>query len=124
MAVVLLLGLLGLVGYSVWSAGYNQGMVAAAGTAETVVPAPGYYPGYWGFPGFWGFGLIFKAFFAFLIIGLIIRFTFGWGRWGGYRGGYWRGGPWPEHREQMMEDRLARWHDQAHGHGEDSTDGS
>lgn len=123
MTVVLVLGLLGLVGYGVWNAGFQHGLVSSAAPAAEVVPAPGYYPGYWGFGGFWGFGLIFRALFAFLIIGLIFRIFFGWGRWRGY--GRWYGGPGPwEERRNRMDDHLDRWHDAAHGREAQSSDDS
>ena len=112
LAVVLLLGAIGAIGFGVWNAGYQQGLVETvevveSGTADVVVTAP-YYPGYW--YGFGVFGLIFKIFFAFLLFGLLFKFLFGWRYWRGYHRGEGR-----EQYRSMMEDRMKRWHDEAHG---------
>lgn len=105
--VLLLIGTLGAIGYGVWNAGYQQGLVETVETtADVVVTAP-YYPGLYGFGVF---GLIFKLFFVFLFFGLIFKFFFG--------RRYWRehhGGPGHDNYRSMMEDRMSRWHDQAHG---------
>lgn len=106
LAVVLLLGAIGAIGFGVWNAGYQQGLVETVeSTADVVVTAP-YYPGYYGFGVF---GLIFKIFFAFLLFGLVFKFMFGWRHWKRY------GGEGYEHHRARMEDRMSRWHDQAHG---------
>lgn len=108
LAVLLLIGALGALGYATWNSGYQQGIVESAETtADVVVTAP-YYPGAWGFGFFW----IFKVFFVLLFIGLIARFIFGPRRWGHHRWG--PGGP-NEGSRSKMEERLAEWHRDAHG---------
>ncbi|MGB7860568.1 MAG: hypothetical protein WBM90_08735 [Acidimicrobiia bacterium] len=104
--VLLLVGTLGALGYGVWNAGYQQGLVETVETtADVVVTAP-YYPAIYGFGVF---GLIFKAFFAFVIFGLIFKFFFGWRHW--HRRGDDEGNGFYRSR---MEDRLGHWHEQAH----------
>jgi hypothetical protein len=101
--IVLLIGLIGAVGYGVWDAGYQQGLTETVeSTTDVIVTAP-YYP------GFWGVGLVFKLFFVFLLFGLLFKFAFGWRRWGGHHMGDGPGG----HRARM-EGRLTEWHDAAH----------
>ena len=100
--VVLLIALIGAVGYGVWNAGYDQGVVdAAESTTEIVVTQQR--------GGFFPFGAIFGLFFLFLLFGLLFKFAFGWRRWGHYKsmgpGGY----------REHMERRMNEWHDEAHG---------
>ena len=117
LAVLLVVGLLAGIGFSVYNAGVSQGLAQNVGAAASGAPAvvygyPGYY-GHWGF-GFGFFGIFFWILGIFLIFGLI-RAAFGFGRWGrGGRdwsshhgpGGY--GGP-----RKYFED----WHRQAHEPG-------
>jgi len=111
LAVVLLLGVIGALGFGLWNSGYQQGLVETVdATTEVVVTTP-YYPGYYGFGVF---GLIFKIFFAFLFFGLIFKFLFGWRHWRGYQNGP-GAGPRHDHYRSTMEDRMKRWHDEAHG---------
>jgi hypothetical protein len=65
--------------------------------------------------GFGIFGLFFRILFLFLIIGLIARLFFG-RRWGWGPGPYW-GRDWQEGHTSPMDQRLAEWHDRAHGEG-------
>ena len=107
LAVVLLLGAIGAIGFGVWNAGYQQGLVETVETTTDVVVTAPYYPGY--YYGFGVFGLIFKIFFAFLLFGLLFKFLFGWRYWRGHRGeGH-------EQYRSRMEERMTRWHDEAHG---------
>ena len=101
---VLLIALIGGIGYGVWNAGYDQGVIDAAdSTTEIVVNRP--YD-----RGFFPFGAIFGFFFLFLLFGLLFKFAFGWRRWGRhYKGGG------PGGYRAHMEDRMTRWHDEAHG---------
>lgn len=98
---LLLAGLLGLAGWSVYQAGYREGLVENAG--EVVVRGYGYFP---------GFGIFFGLLFLFLIFGLISRVFF-WRTW--------RGGPhrlhskdWSGVEGSPMERRLSEWHEKAH----------
>ena len=105
--VVLVIGAIGALGFGVWNAGYQQGLVETVGsTTDVVVTAP-FYPAFWGF-GF--FGLVFKLFVAILLFGLIAKLFFGRRYW---RSHHMSGGP--EHYRSRMEERLSDWHDQAHG---------
>lgn len=109
---------------TVIQAGAGAGAAAGAGgtvVAPVVVPAYGWGWGWHGFgPGFGFFGFLGALFFLFLFIGLI-RFAFGFGRWGS-RGGWgghggprgWGGpeaSPWEARAHQTFED----WHRSAHG---------
>ena len=95
LAVIALVGLVAVIGTSVYNAGISQGIAeaanAAAASGDPVVVYPPYAGGYGYGHGGWGFGF-FGIFFwilgFFLIIGLL-RAAFGWGRWGG--GGPGRG---------------------------------
>jgi hypothetical protein len=108
-AALALVGLLAVIGISVYDAGVNAGLAqvgsdaVASGAPAPVVYYPGPYYGHgWGF-GF--FGIFFWILGVFLIFGLI-RAIFGWGRWGGPRGGWGRhDGP---------RGHLDEWHRQAH----------
>lgn len=97
---LILAGLLGLAGWSVYQAGYRQGLVENA--SEVVMPGYGFFP---------GFGIFFGFLFLFLLFGFISRIFF-WRRW---RGGphRWKHGPGEE--GSPMDQRLAEWHDKAHG---------
>ena len=109
--VLLLIGTLGALGYGVWNSGYQQGIVKSVeSTADVVVTIP-YYPGLYGFGVF---DLIFKVFFAFLLFGLIFKFFFGWRYWRGHHNGSPVGPGHADYRSRM-EDRMKRWHDEAHG---------
>ena len=107
LAVLLLLGAIGAIGYGVWDAGYQRGLVETVGTTADVVVTTPYYPGYYGFGVF---GLMFKVFFAFLLFGLLFKLLFGRRHWRGYYKG-----AGPDSYRSHMEERLSRWHDEAHG---------
>ena len=118
LAAIALVGLVAVIGTSVYNAGISQGLAeAAAAAASSGDPAPvvvapyggyGYGHGGWGF-GF--FGILFWILGFFLIFGLL-RAAFGWGRWGG--GGPGRGG-WDSRQDRMAElhRELHRREDQA-----------
>ncbi len=119
LAVIALVGLVAVIGTSVYNAGVSQGIAeaanAAAASGDPVVVYPPYVGGHYGYGnGGWGFGF-FGIFFwilgFFLIFGLL-RAAFGWGRWGG--GGPGRGG-WESRQERMSElhRELHRREDQA-----------
>ena len=104
---VLLISLVGAVGYGVWNAGYDQGLIDAAdATTEIVVTQPR--------SGFFPFGAIFGFFLLFLLFGMMAKFAFGCRRWRDHH----RGGP-GRYRDHM-QDRMSRWHDEAHGRTVDS----
>ena len=109
--VLLLIGTLGAIGFGVWNSGYQQGLVETVETTTDVVVTAPYYPGLYGFGVF---GLMFKIFFAFLFFGLIFKFLFGWRYWRGHHYGP-DDGPGRGHYRSTMEDRMTRWHDEAHG---------
>lgn len=97
---LLALGGLGAGGYSLFQAGYRQGLLENA--TDIVVPAWGFYP---------PFGLFFGLIFLFFLFGTIGRFFYG--------RGHWRGGPhaWGHYRDgeqHPMETQLREWHDKAH----------
>jgi hypothetical protein len=115
-AALLLVGLLAIVGISIYDAGVGAGLADAARTAvASGDPAPAvYHPGYpgpyyghgWGYgPGFGFFGFLFLIFGIFLFFGLL-RAAFGWGRWGGGQGGW--------SRRDGPRGHLDEWHRQAH----------
>jgi hypothetical protein len=115
-AFVLLVGLLAVVGITVYNAGVTAGINSDIGQAiASGAPIPaGYYSGaYWGHPGGFGFGgFLIGIFFLFLFFGLL-RAVFG--RWGHYRGGdYSRGrlGGW--------HDYMGAWHEEQHGKAPDA----
>jgi hypothetical protein len=116
-AALLLVGLLAVVGVSIYNAGVSAGIATDVGNAiasGAPVPAGYYYGPYVGQP--WGHGFGFGGFligilFLFIFFGLI-RAAFGWGRWGGYRGGgYSR---WGGHHDGPR-DYLDQWHRERHG---------
>ncbi|MGH8915178.1 MAG: hypothetical protein ACRDZM_11770 [Acidimicrobiia bacterium] len=112
---VLVLGALSALGFGLYQIGYQNGLVETG--AEVVVhEARGLHPGFWGhgFGGFGIFGLFFKILFFFLIFGLIARLFFGPRRWGWGPGPY-GGRGWHDPEGSPMEQRLADWHERAHG---------
>lgn len=99
---ILALAGLGIGAYSLYQAGYNQGLLETA--TDVVVPAYGFYP---------PFGLFFGLIFLFVLFGVIGRFFFG---------RPWRGGPphWArgwDGEGSPMEKRLSDWHEKAHSPG-------
>lgn len=118
-AALILVGLLAVVGVSLYNAGVSAGIASDVGNAiasGAPLPAGYYYPGPYvghpwgyGFGGFGFFGLIFGIFFLFLIFGLI-RAAFGWGRWGGRHDGYSK---WGGHHGGPRE-YLDEWHRERH----------
>lgn len=95
-AALALVGLLAVIGVSVYNAGVSTGLGEAARVAiASGEPVPAYaYPGPyighgWGYGwgGFGFFGVIFWVFGIFLVVALI-RAAFGGGRWNGPRGGH------------------------------------
>ena len=121
-AFLLLVGLLAVVGVSIYNAGVSAGIGSDVGHAiASGAPIPaGYYGPYVGHP--WGFGFGFGGFligifFLFLFFGLI-RAIFGFGRWGGHHGrGYGYGGGykgWGD-RHDGPRDFLDAWHKERHG---------
>ena len=120
-AFLLLVGLLAVVGVSIYNAGVSAGIGSDIGHAiASGAPIPaGYYTGpYVGHP--WGFGFGFGGFligifFLFLFFGLI-RAAFGFGRWGGHHGRGYGGGykGWGD-RHDGPRDYLDAWHKERHG---------
>ena len=107
-AFVVLVGLLAVVGVTVYNAGVSAGINSDIGQAiasGAAIPA-GYYSGaYWGHPGGFGIGgFLIGIFFLFLFFGLL-RAIFGFGRWG-------RHGGWNEY--------MGSWHDEQHGKAPDA----
>ena len=98
--VILLVAVIGGIGYGVWNAGYDQGLIDAADSTTEIVVRDGYRG------GFFPFGAIFGIFFLLLLF----KFAFGWRRWGAHYKGSGPGG----YREHMG-DRMSQWHDEAHG---------
>jgi len=117
-AFLLLVGLLAVVGVSIYNAGVSAGIASDVGRAiASGAPIPaGYYTGaYVGQPWGYGFGFggfLIGIFFLFLFFGLI-RAAFGFGRWGGHRGpgGYSK---WGGHHGGPRE-YLDEWHRERHG---------
>ncbi len=100
------LGTIAALGFGVWNAGYQQGLLETLDAANQVVvanPGPGYY-------GLGVIGLMFKLFFAFLLFGLFAKILFGRRYWRAHMEG---GGH--EGYRTHMEERMNRWHDKAHG---------
>ena len=119
LAVIALVGLVAVIGTSVYNAGVGQGLAeaanAAAASGDSAVVFPPYAGGHYGYGYGWGggpgfFGILFGILFLFFIFGLI-RAAFGWGRWGGGPG---RGG-WESRQDRMSElhRELHRREDQA-----------
>ena len=120
-AFLLLVGLVAVVGTTIYNAGVTAGIAADVGDAiASGAPVPiGVYPGpYVGHPWGWGwgggfFGILFGIFFLFLIFGLL-RAAFGWGRWGGHRGwGGYKGYGGDHHRGPR--ESFEEWHREQHG---------
>lgn len=112
---LLVVGALGAIGYGLYQTGFQQGLVEDGAQVVIDGTRDGFRGGWWG-PGFgWGFGffgVILKILFFFLIFGLIARLFFGPRRWGP-PGPYW-GGRWGE-GHGPGDERLAEWHEKAHG---------
>ncbi|MDH3191016.1 MAG: hypothetical protein OEM39_10370 [Acidimicrobiia bacterium] len=109
---ILLLGLIGGLGYSIFQSGYRQGLVEGADGASQVV----YYPGG---GGFGVFGLFFGVLFLFMIFGFISRLLFWRRRWDGSRPGVgpsrWSGetrGEWGN--GHPMAHKFEQWHERMH----------
>jgi hypothetical protein len=121
-AALVLVGLLAVVGVSIYNAGVSAGIATDVGNAiasGAPVPAGYYYGPYVGHP--WGFGFGFGGFligifFLFIFFGLL-RAVFGWGRWGHHDGGgyskFGRHGRWNEY--------MGAWHDEQHGKAPDAS---
>jgi hypothetical protein len=121
---ILVIGLLVGVGYGVYDAGVQQGILQAgrlpAGAAVPYGYGYGYHPGFFGF-GIFGF--LFPLLFIFLIFGLIrAAFRGGRGGWGrhGWGPGWGPGGPgsesrtwqgWQDEREQRIADVHRKLHE-------------
>lgn len=122
-AFLLAVGLLAVVGISIYNAGVSAGIASDAGVIPPYVGQP------WG-TGWDGgfFGFIFGLFFLFLFFGLIFglfRAAFGWGHhgrhhWGGY-GEYRHGRDGPDHGGRR--DSFEEWHRELHG-GEPAAPGT
>ena len=102
--VVLLVAIVGGIGFGIYDAGYDQGVVDTADSTTEIVVTERYRD------GFFPFGAVFGFFFLFLLFGMMFKFAFGWRRWAGHdkcggRDGY----------RSHMNDRMSRWHDEAHG---------
>jgi hypothetical protein len=98
---IIILSALGAAGWSVYQAGYRNGLAAAERASDVVVTTPGFFP---------GFGLFFGFIFFFLVFGFISRRLF-WGQW--RRGWYGPVGPGDE-KGSPMDRRLTAWHQRAH----------
>jgi hypothetical protein len=118
LAAVALVGLLALVGVSVYNSGVSAGLgeaarlATASGDPVPVYAYPGPYVGHgWGYGwgGFGFFGIFFWIIGLFLVFGLI-RAAFWGGRWGGPRNGSRSG-------------HLEEWHRRAHDSGSDHAAG-
>jgi hypothetical protein len=127
-AFLLLVGLLAVVGTTIYNAGVTAGIAADVGAVlASGAPVPiGVYPGpYVGHP--WGFGLVggffgllFGIFLLFLIFALL-RAVIGWGRWGGHRGwGGHKGYGWDHHRGPR--EHFDEWHREQHGEALEAPD--
>jgi hypothetical protein len=114
-ALLLLVGLLAVVGVSIYNAGVSAGIATDVGNAiasGAPVPAGYYYGPYVGHPWGGGFGFGFGGFligifFLFLFFGLL-RAIVGRG-WGHHGGGYAKG------RYGGWRDSMSTWHDEQHG---------
>jgi hypothetical protein len=117
-AVIALVGVLALIGISVYNAGVSAGL-AETGTAVASGAPVVYYGPYvghpWGWGGFGFFGIFFWILGIFLIFGLI-RAVFGFGRWGGRRDWYGHHGPGGY---GPPKDHLDDWHRRAHQPGDE-----
>jgi hypothetical protein len=124
-AALLLVGLLAIVGVSIYNAGVSAGIATDVGNAiasGAPVPAGYYYGPYVGHPWGGGFGFggfLIGIFFLFIFFGLI-RAAFGFGRWGGHRGGGYGGGGYGKGRYGGWQDRMGAWHEEQHGKAPDA----
>jgi hypothetical protein len=118
-AVVALVSVLALIGVSVYNAGVSAGLAETGAAVASGAPVV-YYGPYVGHPWGWGgvgfFGIFFWILGIFLIFGLI-RAAFGFGRWGGRRGG-WYGHHGPGGYGGPRDD-FDDWHRRAHEPGEE-----
>jgi len=117
-AFLLLVGLLAVVGVSIYNAGVSAGIATDIGNAiasGAPVPAGYYYGPYVGHPWGGGFGFggfLIGIFFLFLFFGLL-RAIVGRG-WGHHGGGYSKG------RYGGWRDSMSAWHDEQHGKASDA----
>ena len=112
---LLIAAALGALGTGLYQAGVDAGLASTG--SEIVVQQPRVLPGVYPYYGFGVFGIVFRALFVLVFVGLIAR-LFLFGRWA-RPGGHWKGGShWSaEHREDFrhrMEDHLSTWHERAH----------
>jgi hypothetical protein len=103
-AIVILIAVVASIGYGVWDAGYDRGLIDAADSTTEIVVTERYRG------GFFPFGAIFGFFFLFLFLGFLSRIAFGGRRWGCRPRG-----SGPDGYKSHMDERMSRWHDQAHG---------
>jgi hypothetical protein len=119
-AFLLFVGLLAVVGVSIYNAGVSAGITTDIGNAiasGAPVPAGYYYGPYVGHPWGGGFGFggfLIGIFFLFIFFGLI-RAAFGFGRWGGHRGSGYGGAGYGKGYRSGWQDHLGAWHDEQHG---------
>ena len=112
---LVIIGLLSLGGVMGWSQGFNAGVIAGDGGAQSFAPRAYYGAGF--SPFFFGFGLFFKLIFFLLIFSVLAKvFRFWAGHRGGPPGGSWgkpkhgHQGPPPWHKEQEGTSAdQARW---------------
>lgn len=97
---VLALGGLGVGGYALYQAGYQNGLAETA--SEVVVRGPHFF-----YPPF---GIFFGFIFLLFLFGFISRLFF-WGRW---RRGWYGPMPWNDREGSPTERRLEEWHERAH----------
>ena len=110
--VLVLLGIVGFVGYQI---GIGQNIAAQVPAAGAPVPYYGYPYGF-GF-GFGFLGFLFPLFFLFLIFGLLRAAMWGGRGWGrnGHHGygsgpGRWSGGPWGDEARSRIEELHKELH--------------
>jgi hypothetical protein len=105
LAVLIILGVVGLIGYQI---GIGQNIAAQ-------LPAAGAPVAYYGYPYHFGFGFLgflFPLFFLFLIFGLLRAAMWGGRGWGGgHKYGYGRG-PWGSDEARS---RIEELHKELHG---------
>ena len=117
-AFLLFVGLLAVVGVSIYNAGVSAGISTDIGNAiasGAPIPAGYYYGPYVGHPWGGGFGFggfLIGIFFLFLFFGLL-RAVVGRG-WGHHGGGYGKG------RYGGWRDSMSTWHDEQHGKAPDA----
>lgn len=105
LAVLILIGIVGAVGYQI---GIDQNVAGQ-------LPAAGAPVAYYGYPYHFGFGflgLLFPLFFLFIIFGLLRAAMWGGRGWGGHRYGKWQGGPW---MNDEARNRIEQLHKELHG---------